>query len=312
MTHPEVKKFEGESYRFELQRIIKELDLHEHVIFHNHFVSKDELNGFLSAADIYVTPAARVDLWGTKGKVQGIFGHPAIHVQDDKFKTELDKMFIDLGLSSREDVEEKGIRIGTPITMSGDYFKIDNYYCGKSLDDKIGGYINSEILRRFDKDKVELPFNLIAINAVQEEVGLHGAQMAANNLKPDIALVIDVTHDTTSPAYSREIDGHIIAGEGCVLLDGPSIQKNLLKLLIDTAENKDIKYQITTLGRGSGTNADAYAYPAGIPTALITMGLRYMHTPSEMVHKDDVESAICILIETLKNKVIIKDLNYKI
>ena len=273
-------------------------------------------NGFIKVArlggsDVNITPSARVDIWIDKDtKVQGVFGHPAIHIQDGKFKAEIEKCFIDIGASSREEVEKKGIEIGTPITMSDGYMEMDNYFCGRSLDDKIGGYINSQILEDLYKNDIELNFNLIIVNTVQEEVGIRGAEMASNFIKPDIAIAIDVTHDTTSPAYNREKQGHIVAGEGCVLMDAPSIQKNLLKLLKDTAKKHDIKYQLTASGGRTGTNADSYAYPSGTPTGLIKMGMRYMHTTVETVHRDDVDSAIKLLYNVIVDGKLIKDLSY--
>jgi len=262
----------------------------------------------LGGSDILTTPAARVDIWINKDKsIPGIFGHPAIHIQD-KYEVKIEKVFIDVGVSSREEVEKMGIEIGTPITMNDGYFKMDNYYCGRSLDDKIGGFITSQVLSKLKSEKKELNFNLVIVNAVQEEVGLYGAKMASTLIKPDIAIAIDVTHDTTSPAYDRNKQGHIVAGEGCVLMSAPAIQRNLLKILKDTANSHNIKYQMTTSGRGTGTNADSYAYPSGTPTALIKMGMRYMHTTVETVHKEDVQSAIDLLYTVIETGNILKSL----
>ena len=160
------------------------------------------------------------------------------------------------------------------------------------------------------EDKQELNFNLVIVNSVQEEVGLYGAKMISNQIKPDIAIAIDVCHDTTSPAYNREKQGHVVAGEGVVLMNAPTIQKNLLNILKETATKNEIKYQMITSGRGTGTNADSYAYPSGTPTALITMGMRYMHTTCELIHKQDVESAINLLHKVMLNEKLIKDLKY--
>jgi putative aminopeptidase FrvX len=264
----------------------------------------------LGGSDIHITPATRVDIWvNNKKSIDGVFGHPAIHIQEGKFKVELNKMFIDIGVSSRKEVEKKGIEIGTPITMKDSYMKMPKYYCGRSLDDKIGGYINSQVLKELQDNKVELDFNLVVVNAVQEEVGLFGAKIASEIIKPDIAIAIDVCHDTTSPAYSRAKQGHIVSGEGVVLMSAPAVQKNLLQLLKKTAKENKIDYQMTTSGRGTGTNTDSY-FVKGIPSALISMGMRYMHTPSEMVHKKDVQSAIDLLYNTIISGKLISDLSY--
>ena len=264
----------------------------------------------LGGADITIAPSSRVNVWGEKGAVSGVFGHPAIHIQKD-FKAKVEDTFIDIGVSSREEVENKGIIIGTPITMVDGYMELGDYHCGRSLDDKIGGFINAQILRRLREGEVDLPFNLVVVNAVQEEVGLHGAQMAARKIKPDVAIVIDVTHDTVSPAYDKKKQGTIVAGKGAAIMSAPSIQKNLFKFIVDTAKKYKIPYQITTSGRSSGTNADAYAYPHGIPTGLIEMGMRYMHTTVETVHKEDVKSAIDLLYNVLNDDRIIKSFKYE-
>lgn len=266
--------------------------------------------GRIGGSDITIAPSSRVDIWGEKGKVSGVFGHPAIHVQKD-FKAEIEKTFVDIGVSSRKEVEKKGIVIGTPITMVDGYMTLGDYHCGRSLDDKIGGFINSQILKKLYENKVKLPFELVVVNAVQEEVGLFGAKMAAEDIKPDVAIAIDVTHDTDSPAYNKEKQGSISAGKGVVLMSAPSIQKKLLKLIIDTAKENKIDYQITASGRGSGTNADSYAYPHGIPTALVKMGMRYMHTTVETVHKKDVQGAIDLLYAVLNTNEIYKDFKYE-
>jgi putative aminopeptidase FrvX len=277
-------------------------------------------NGFIKIArlggsDITTTPAARVDIWvikedGTTKSIPGIFGHPAIHIQEKDLKIKIEDVFIDVGLSSREEVLNTGIEIGSAITMTDGFFKMDNYYCGRSLDDKIGGYINTQVLRKLKENDINLNFNLVIVNAVQEEVGLFGAKMASELIKPDVAIAIDVCHDTTSPAYSRKKQGHIVAGEGCVLMSAPAIQKNLLRILKEKAKEHDIKYQMTVSGRGTGTNADSY-FTSGTPTALIKMGMRYMHTTVETVHKDDVQSAIDLLYNVIENGNIIQNLKYK-
>ena len=265
----------------------------------------------LGGSDIHITPASKVTIWGSKDPVTGIFGHPAIHVQErDKFKVELEKMFIDVGAESDEEVAEMGIEVGTPITMVGDYMKMGKFHTGRSLDDKIGGYINASILRILSDKNIELPFKFVVVNAVQEEVGLYGADMAANFIKPNVALVIDVTHCTKSPAYDNNKLGSVEAGKGVVLMSAPSIQKNLLKLVREIADADSIPYQMSTSGRGTGTNADSYAYPKGIPTMLFKMAMRYMHTTSETVHEDDVNNTIKLIIKTLLSENITKSLKY--
>ncbi len=163
-----------------------------------------------------------------------------------------------------------------------------------------GGYITSQVLRQLCENNIELPFELVVVNAVQEEVGLYGAKMVAQRVKPDVAIAIDVTHDTTSPCYNPKKQGSLTAGKGIVIMTAPSLHKKVVELMCKTAEENKIKFQRTASGGSSGTNADAYAYPHGIPTGLLKMAMRYMHTTVETVHKDDVKSAINLLVKVLQ------------
>ena len=258
--------------------------------------------GRLGGSDITITPSSRVNIWVNENEpVVGVFGHPAIHIQKGDFETKLEECFIDIGLSSIEEVEAKGITIGTPITMVDGFMELGDYYCGRALDDKIGGFITSEVLKRLKTNNILLPFNLVVVNAVQEEVGLYGASMVANKIKPDLAIAIDVSHDTASPAYNKTKQGSLTAGKGAVIMDAPSIHKNVLKELINTAKTNGIPHQLTANGFTSGTNADAYAYPNGTPTGLVKLAMRYMHTTVETVHKEDVKSCINLLYNFLVN-----------
>jgi len=265
----------------------------------------------IGGSDITIAPSSRVDIWGEKGKVVGVFGHPAIHVHRRKFEQKEENVFVDVGVSSKKAVEKLGITVGTPITMSDGYMELGAYYCGRSLDDKVGGFITSQLLKKLATEKVYLPFELVIVNAVQEEVGLFGAKMAAQLIKPDVAIAIDVTHDTESPAYDVAKHGSLTAGDGIVIMKAPSLQNNVVKLLTDTAKLNNIPYQLTASGGSSGTNADAYAYPHGIPTALLKMAMRYMHTTVETVHKEDVKSAIDLLYKVLQNPKIIESFKYE-
>lgn len=266
--------------------------------------------GRLGGSDIMIAPSSRVNIWGENGKIKGVFGHPAIHIQEKDLKLKVENMFIDIGVTSKEKVEELGIRIGNPITMSDGFLNLREFYCGRSLDDKIGGFINSQILKTLYENKEKLPFHLVVVNAIQEEVGLKGAAMASFKIKPDIAIVIDVTHDTDSPAYSKNKQGSLSAGDGPVIANSPSIHKILHKTLVNTAICSNIKYQLCASGFSSGTNAEAYAYPLGIPTCLIKLAMRYMHTSVETIHKEDVDSSIKLLLNFLKRNELTGTLKY--
>jgi putative aminopeptidase FrvX len=138
------------------------------------------------------------------------------------------------------------------------------------------------------------------VNAVQEEIGLRGAEMIARRIKPDIAIITDVTHDTATPMVNKIIEGDIVCGKGPSLAYAPAVHNKLLTLVQDVAEKKKIPVQLRTLSRSTGTDTDSFAYANdGCPSILISIPLRYMHTTVEMLHKDDIEQTIQLMYETL-------------
>jgi putative aminopeptidase FrvX len=141
---------------------------------------------------------------------------------------------------------------------------------------------------------------LYVVNAVQEEIGLRGAEMITQNIKPNIAIVTDVTHDTSTPMIDKKIQGDLKMGKGPVIAYAPAVQNKLRDLITETAEAKKIPFQRSACSRVTGTDTDAFAYSnGGVPSALISLPLRYMHTTVEMVHREDVENVIRLIYETL-------------
>jgi putative aminopeptidase FrvX len=255
-------------------------------------------------SDHQIAPSMRVNLHTRKnGVVKGIFGWPAIHVRDAaKEETpSLKNIFIDVGASSKAEVEAMGIHVGTVATFEDGLMELnEKYYVGRALDNRIGGYIIAEVARKLKENKKELPFTLYIVNAVQEEIGLRGSEMISRRLKPDVAVVIDVTHDTQSPMYDKKRDGDIACGKGPTLSYGPAVQNNLLNMLIDLAVEKKIPFQRAAVSRSTGTDTDSFAYSAeGVASALISLPQKYMHTTVEMVHKDDVQTCIDLYYEFL-------------
>lgn len=272
------------------------------------FVSYINSDGFIyvkrnGGSDHLIAPAMRVNIFGDKGVVRGVFGWPAIHTRKNgKEETpKLTNIFIDVGASSEKEVRKMGIRPGTVLTFS-DGFEVlnDRYYMGRALDNRIGGYMIAEVARKLKEQGKKLPFTLYVVNAVQEEVGLRGAQMIADRLKPDVAIVTDVTHDTQTPMIDKIEQGDIKAGKGPVLTVGPSVHNNLLRFIVEVAEANKIDFQYDSASRSTGTDTDAFAYSnAGVPSALISLPLRYMHTTVEMAHKDDADAVIDLLYQII-------------
>ena len=255
-------------------------------------------------SDHQIAPSKRVDLHGDKGIVKGVFGWPAIHTRAGKTEEtpKLSNIFIDVGASSKEEVEKMGVHVGTVITFEDDFMIMNkNYFVGRALDNRLGGFVIAEALRTLREEKVELPFGLYVVNAVQEEIGLRGAQMIAERIQPDLAIVTDVCHDTSTPMVDAKLQGDQKCGSGPVLTYGPAVQNNVLQHLINTCEKNKIPFQRAAASRSTGTDTDAFAYSnCGVPSALISMPLKYMHTTVETAHRDDVESAIRLYVEALK------------
>lgn len=257
-------------------------------------------------SDHQIAPSMRVNLHTRKnGIVKGIFGWPAIHVRDSaKEETpSLKNIFIDVGASTKAEVEAMGIHVGTVATFEDGLMELnEKFYVGRALDNRIGGYIIAEVARKLKENKIDLPYTLYVVNAVQEEIGLRGSEMISRRLKPDVAVVIDVTHDTQSPMYDKKKDGDIACGKGPTLSYGPAVQNNLLNMIMDLAEEKNIPFQRAAVSRSTGTDTDSFAYSAeGVASALISLPQKYMHTTVEMVHKDDVQACIDLYYEFLLN-----------
>ncbi|MET4106829.1 M42 family metallopeptidase [Hymenobacter sp. UYP22] len=274
----------------------------------SYFVNFITESGFLylrknGGSDPLVAPSKRVNIHTKKGIVKAVFGWPAIHVrkvEQDKAPT-IETVFLDCGASSKEEVEQMGIHVGSVVTFEDEFTVLnDKFYVGRALDNRIGGFMIAEVARLLKENKKELPFGLYIVNAVQEEVGLRGAEMVAHRIKPDVAIVTDVTHDTQSPMYEKKTSGDIFCGKGPVITYGPAVQNNLRDLIIETAQGAEIPFQRAAATRATGTDTDAFAYSnAGVASALISLPLKYMHTTVETVHKDDVQRVIELIYETL-------------
>jgi putative aminopeptidase FrvX len=254
-------------------------------------------------SDHQIAPSMRVNIHGEKGIVKGVFGWPAIHVRDANKEEapSLKNIFIDVGAESKKEVDALGIHVGTVITFEADLIELNkNYLTGRALDNRMGGFMIAEVARRLSEKKKKLPFGLYIVNAVQEEIGLRGAEMISRRLKPDLAICTDVTHDTQSPMYNKKESGNLKCGLGPVLCYGPAVQNNVLKMIIQTAQKKKIPFQRQAVSRSTGTDTDSFAYSSeGVASGLISLPLKYMHTTVETVHKEDVESVIDLIYEVL-------------
>ncbi len=254
-------------------------------------------------SDHQIAPSKRVNIHTKKGIVKGLFGWPAIHTRlKGKEETpKLDNIFIDVACKTKKEVEELGVHVGCVITYPDEFFILNenNFVC-RALDNRMGGFMIAEVARLLKENKKELPFGLYITNAVQEEIGLRGAEMIAHTIKPDVAIITDVCHDTTTPMIDKKKEGETKSGDGPVITYAPAVQNNLRELILETAEKNDIPFQRLASSRATGTDTDAFAYSnGGVPSALISLALRYMHTTVEMVSKEDVENVIKLIYESL-------------
>ncbi len=269
------------------------------------YITKDGLiyvirNG---GSDHQIAPSKRVDIHTDKSVVKAVFGWPAIHTRSGE-KEEgptLKNIFLDCGCTSKEEVEALGVHVGCVVTYEDQFMVLnDRYYVGRALDNRAGGFMVAEVARLLKEKKKKLPFGLYIVNSVQEEIGLRGAEMIAHRIKPNLAIVTDVTHDTQTPMINKITQGDLACGKGPVVSYAPSVQINFNKLLIETALKKGIPFQRQASSRWTGTDTDAFAYSnEGVPSVLVSLPLRYMHTTVEMIHKEDVDNVIRLIYETL-------------
>jgi putative aminopeptidase FrvX len=269
-----------------------------------HYITKD---GFIylkrnGGSDHMIAPSKRVNIHTDNGTVKAVFGWPAIHMRQQKEETpSMKNIFLDCGCSNKEEVVALGVHVGCVATFEDEFMILNkNKYVGRALDNRMGGFMIAEVARMIKEAKKKLPFTLYVVNSVQEEIGLRGAEMMAHRIKPDLALITDVCHDTGTPMVDKIENGDQKSGDGPVLTYGPAVQNNFLKQIISAAQKNKIPFQRAAVSRSTGTDTDAFAYSnEGVTSALISLPLRYMHTTVEMVQKEDVENCIRLIYQTL-------------
>lgn len=231
-------------------------------------------------------------------KVKGYFGSPAVHVRDKYTEMGPDQheLWLDLGVDSDEQVKALGVEVGCLVTFDDQFSEIGDYYVGRSLDNKIGGYIIAEVLRHIHQNNIKLPYDLYVVNSVQEEVGLYGARKIAKLLEADIALVHDVCHNTNHPKMNKAKDGDIKGGDGPCLEFTAQNHRGIISLIRNVASEHEIPTQLTV---GSYGNDTVSFFLENTPTAILATPLKYMHTTVEMAHKEDVKNCIELFVKTL-------------
>lgn len=291
----------GQDYKVVIEAHADEISWFVNYITDDGFINVIKNGG----SDHLIAPSKRVNIHTKNGFVKGVFGWPAIHVRNGKepsLTPTIENIFIDIGAKNKEEVLEKDIHVGTVITFEDEFMLLNNkYYVGRALDNRIGGFCIAEVARMLKDKNIKLPYTLYIVNSVQEEIGLRGAEMIAHRIKPDVAIITDVTHDTNTPLMTKSKLGDIKSGNGPTVTYGPAVHNKLLELIIGAATENEIPFQREAASRSTGTDTDAFAYSnAGVPSALISLPLRYMHTTVEMANKSDVENVIKLIFETLQ------------
>jgi endoglucanase len=259
------------------------------------FIHVDRVGG----SDVATARGRRVDILGDKGTVRGIIVNIAIHIRDreDEKVPKVHELCMDIGASSAAEVAKAGIRVGHPAVYADTVEEMgETRLVGRALDNRIGGFIIAEVMAHLSKRKKRLPISVIAVNAVQEEIGGHGAKMAAHRLMPDAAIVLDVTHATDTPGIDYKKHGEVKLGGGPSVTHGGANHVEVVKRLIEVADKKDISLQHESSSRFTGTDTDViFNQQHGIPSALVSLPLRYMHSVVEMADLRDVEKVIQLL-----------------
>ena len=271
-------------------------------------VSYIDKNGYLwfkplGGFDVTTLPGKRVKVSGKKGIIPGVIGKKAIHLmkpEERKKVPELEKLFIDIGCTSKEEAE-KLVDIGDFAIFDYGFQKLGdhNFAVAAGFDDAIGSFIVAEIMKELAKNK-DFYAGVYGVSTVQEEIGYRGSTVAARAIQPDVGIAFDVGHAADSPDIKKKIVGDTKLGGGPIIVRGPNINPVLYKRLVDIAESNEIPYQTMAYHRGTGTDANAIQL-TGAATALISIPNRYMHTASEVISLDDVVNIVKLTVEFIRS-----------
>lgn len=256
--------------------------------------------GFLYFAPIggwdpQILVGQRVTVAGNSGAVPGVAGRKPIHLLDPEQRkkvVKLKEMHIDIGVDDREEAESM-VSVGDPVVVDAVPMRVaGDRLVSRSMDNRLGSYVALEALRRCHADS-KMKSSFAAVAAVQEEIGLFGSRTAAFTVRPDLAVAIDVTHATDAPGVDEKEVGSHPFGSGPVIGRGSTLSPKVYELLRDAAENADIPFSVGASGNSTHTDADSLQISrSGIPTGLVSIPLRYMHSPVEMVDLADVEATV--------------------
>lgn len=249
--------------------------------------------------DQQVFVGQRVTLLGRQGAVPGVIGKPAIHLLEKEAREKVSKpgeLWIDIGARSKAEAAER-VRVGDPGVLGSALQRLPNErLVSRSLDNRIGAFVVLEALRRLAEPRPAVPVTAVATS--QEEICQTGggAKSSATRLAPLAALVVDVTHATDTPGIEKKRHGDVAVGSGPVLSRGSVVNARVFELLVETAESEQLPYAVQAAARDTGTDADAiFSAHRGVATGVVSVPLRYMHTPNELVALEDLERTARLL-----------------
>lgn len=240
----------------------------------------------------------RVNVLGENEIISGVIGVKAEHQGGSKDEIKIENIYVDCGARDKEDIE-KYIGIGDYVIYDQDYqYMINDRLIGRGLDNRTGAFIVAEVLRRVSQEDINV--GVYAVSTVNEETNMGGAYFAGSNIEPTMAIACDVSFATDYPDIDKKKHGDVILGKGPILSKGAPINKKINKLMRNAAKENDIPVQYELTPRLTGTDADKIRLSGkGVPTALVSLPLRYMHSPSEVVSLVDIENEIELLVKTI-------------
>ncbi|MGL4800202.1 MAG: M20/M25/M40 family metallo-hydrolase [Cellulosilyticaceae bacterium] len=241
-----------------------------------------------------------VKVLGSKGILKGVVGVKPEHMGGAKEKLEISDIYIDCGAKSKEELDAY-VSIGDYVIYDVDYtYLLNDQIAGRGLDNRTGAFIVAEVLRRVADQNPKV--GVYAVSTVNEETNMGGAYFAASHIEPTMAIACDVSFATDHPDMNPKESGTVALGKGPILAKGAPINKKINQLLEKAAEKGEIPLQYELTPRSTGTDADRIRLTGkGVPVALVSLPLRYMHAPCEVASLKDIEQEIDLLVQMIGN-----------
>lgn len=267
--------------------------------FQVRYITEDGMLAFgpIGGHDAVIAVGQRVRVHTESGPVLGVLGRRAVHLMeaDERGKApKLDDLWIDIGVSSRKEAEEL-VAIGDAVTYAQELHPLQGSRCtARSFDNKMGVFVVAEALRLIEDSRLEAA--IYGVSTVQEEIGLRGARTSAFGIDPLVGLAVDVGHAMDFPGAEKKKVGDIRLGQGPCIVRGANVNPKVFERLISVAKEQDIPVQIKAYPGGTGTDANAMQIArAGMATGVLSVPLRYMHTPCEVMDLNDIENTARLL-----------------